>query len=339
MWFSGSDLIHTICCSSSFWLLAKRGLKLAQNLTDTLFAEGLQQLFSIMKSILMLNRNALYEVLFSDECIEDVLGCLEWDPTGQRPKRHRQYIHEIAKFKEVIPLENPELHAKIQQMYKVQYIQDVILPSPSVFEDNILNTLQSFVFFSKMEIVNMLQDDERFLKLLFAQLCTSESVAKRRDAIMFLKEFCQFSQTLQQGAREAFFRMLMSHGILQAIQGALEVDDAKTRAATVDVFTYIVELHPFVVREFSMTQAAKEANDRNLFFVHIIRQAVVNDPDPQASGAMQVCQCLVDVDDRIHTGSPSVNVLLLIRLAGNEHVCEIRAFARKIDLLCTFPYS
>jgi protein phosphatase 4 regulatory subunit 3 len=136
-------------------------------------ADGLQQLFSIMKSILMLNRNALYEVLFSDECIEDVLGCLEWDPTGTRPKRHREYIRDIARFKEVIPLENPELYQKIQQMYKVQYIQDVILPSPSVFEDNILNTLQSFVFFNKLEIVNLIQEDERFLKALFAQLIST----------------------------------------------------------------------------------------------------------------------------------------------------------------------
>ncbi|XP_055331165.1 serine/threonine-protein phosphatase 4 regulatory subunit 3A-like [Paramacrobiotus metropolitanus] len=267
----------------------KKLLELFKKCEDMEYTEGLQQLFSIMKSILMLNRNALYEVLFSDECIEDVLGCLEWDPTGANPRRHRHYIRDIAKFKEVIPLENPELYAKIQQMYRVQYIQDVILPSPTLFDENNLNTLQSFIFFNKMEIVNLLQEDERFLKQLFAQLCSSETpVPKRRDAILFLKEFCQFSQTLQAMQREAFFRLLMNHGILQAIQGALDVDDQKTRSATVDVFTYIVEMHPFVVREFCMTQAAKEANDRNLFFVHIIRQAVVADPDPQASGAMQI---------------------------------------------------
>lgn len=163
----------------------------------------MQQLYIIIKSILMLNRNVLYEVLFSDECIEDVLGCLEWDPMNSRPKNHRQYIHEIAKFKEVIPLENPELHQKIQQMYRVQYIQDVILPSPSVFEDNVLNTLHSFVFFNKMEIVNTLQEDERFLKALFDQLTNPETpLEKRRDQTLFLREFCQFSQSLPQPARE-----------------------------------------------------------------------------------------------------------------------------------------
>ena len=113
-------------------------------------------------------------------------------------------------------------------------------------------------------------------------------VVQRRDAVLFLKEFCQFSHTLQPPARENFFRMLMAHGILQAVQAALDVPDQKMRTAIVDVFTYIVEIHPFVVREFSMSQAMKEADDEKLFFVRIIHQAVVNDPDPQAACAMQV---------------------------------------------------
>lgn len=82
----------------------------------------------------------------------------------------------------------------------------------------------------------------------------------------------------------------MNHGVLNAVQAALDVVDAKTRAAVVDVFTYIVELHPYVVREYSMTQAAKETDDNKLFFVHVLKQAVLNDADPQAAGAMQVNQ-------------------------------------------------
>ncbi|OQV18830.1 Serine/threonine-protein phosphatase 4 regulatory subunit 3 [Hypsibius exemplaris] len=300
------DKLATVIEQESY---IKKLLDLFRQCEDLENTDGLQHLFSIMKSILMLNRNALYEVLFSDECIEEVLGCLEWDPTGTRPKRHREYIRDIARFKEVVPLENADLQQKIQQMYKVQYIQDVILPSPSVFEDNILNTLQSFVFFNKLEIVNMIQDDARFLKALFAQLISTDTpVPQRRDAILFLKEFCQFSHTLQPPAREGFFRMLMAHGILQAVQAALDVPDQKMRSAIVDVFTYIVELHPFVVREFSMSQAAKETDDGKLFFVHIIRQAVVNDPDPQAACAMQILtimRLLLDPENML--SSPNKN--------------------------------
>uniref|UniRef100_A0A0E9TAW5 Serine/threonine-protein phosphatase 4 regulatory subunit 3-like central domain-containing protein n=1 Tax=Anguilla anguilla TaxID=7936 RepID=A0A0E9TAW5_ANGAN len=33
----------------------------------------------------------------------------------------------------------------------------MVLPTPSVFEENMLSTLHSFIFFNKVEIVGMLQ--------------------------------------------------------------------------------------------------------------------------------------------------------------------------------------
>jgi protein phosphatase-4 regulatory subunit 3 len=40
-------------------------------------------------------------------------------------------------------------------------LQDVVLPTPSVFEENMLSTLSSFVFFNKVEIVSLILEDER----------------------------------------------------------------------------------------------------------------------------------------------------------------------------------
>ena len=57
---------------------------------------------------------------------------------------------------QVIPLKSAELVAKIRQTYRVQYIHDVVLPVP-LFEDNLLSTLTSFIYFNKMEIVSLLQ--------------------------------------------------------------------------------------------------------------------------------------------------------------------------------------
>lgn len=61
------------------------------------------------------------------------------------------------RFKEVILITNPELLNKIHQTHRVQYIQDVVLPTPSVFEDNMLSALSSFIFFNKVEIVTLIQ--------------------------------------------------------------------------------------------------------------------------------------------------------------------------------------
>ena len=58
---------------------------------------------------------------------------------------------------QVLPIRNSELLAKIHQTYRVQYIQDIVLPAPNIFEDNVLSTLSSFIFFNKLDIVRQLQ--------------------------------------------------------------------------------------------------------------------------------------------------------------------------------------
>ena len=85
--------------------------------------EGLNHLFEVFKNIFLLNKNALFEVMFAEDTIFDVVGCLEYDPNAKVRKKHRDYLKQMAKFKEVIPITNPELLAKIHQTYRVQYIQ------------------------------------------------------------------------------------------------------------------------------------------------------------------------------------------------------------------------
>lgn len=113
--------------------------------------EGLHHLYDIFKDIFLLNKNALFEVMFAEDTIFDVVGCLEYDPaTAPLRKSHRVYLRQQAKFREAIPIKNAELISKIHQTFRVQYIQDVVLPTPSVFEDNMLSTLSSFIFFNKV---------------------------------------------------------------------------------------------------------------------------------------------------------------------------------------------
>lgn len=261
--------------------------------------KGLHHLYGIFKNIFLLNKNALFEVMFADDTIFDVVGALEYDPTSSQPKRHREYLRGIAKFKEVIPISNPELLGKIHQTYRVQYIQDVVLPTPSVFEENMLSTLSSFIFFNKMEIVTMIQEDEKLLGELFAQL-TDEATddAKRRDLVLFLKEFCTFSQTLQQAPREAFFKTLSSLGILQALEITLGMDDQVIKAASIDILSYIVEFSPSMVRDFMLNQL--NAQDDDQLLMNVIIEQMMCDQDPELGGAVQmmgIIRLLIDPEN------------------------------------------
>uniref|UniRef100_A0A8C5GY74 Serine/threonine-protein phosphatase 4 regulatory subunit 3 n=1 Tax=Gouania willdenowi TaxID=441366 RepID=A0A8C5GY74_GOUWI len=247
--------------------------------------EGLHHLYEIIRGVLFLNKAALFEVMFSDDSIMDVVGCLEYDPAMVQPKRHREFLTKTAKFKEVIPITDSELRQKIHQTYRVQYIQDIILPTPSVFEDNFLSTLTSFIFFNKVEIVSMLQDDEKFLTEVFAQL-TDEATedSKRRELVNFVKEFCAFSQTLQPQNRDAFFKTLANLGILPALE--IGMDDLQVRAAATDIFSYLVEFSPSMVREFVMQEP--QQTDDDVLLINVVIKQMICDSDPELGGAVQL---------------------------------------------------
>ncbi|XP_028278788.1 serine/threonine-protein phosphatase 4 regulatory subunit 3B isoform X1 [Parambassis ranga] len=249
--------------------------------------EGLHHLYEIVRGVLFLNKAALFEVMFSDDCIMDVVGCLEYDPALVQPKRHREFLTKTAKFKEVIPITDSELRQKIHQTYRVQYIQDIILPTPSLFEDNFLSTLNSFIFFNKVEIVSMLQEDEKFLTEVFAQL-TDEATedSKRRELVNFVKEFCAFSQTLQPQNRDAFFKTLANLGILPALEIVMGMDDLQVRAAATDIFSYLVEFSPSMVREFVMQEP--QQTDDDVLLINVVIKQMICDSDPELGGAVQL---------------------------------------------------
>ncbi|XP_078263083.1 serine/threonine-protein phosphatase 4 regulatory subunit 3 isoform X4 [Rhinoraja longicauda] len=283
----------------------KKLLELFHVCEDLENVEGLHHLYEIIKGIFLLNRTALFEVMFSEECIMDVIGCLEYDPTLSLPRKHREFLTKTAKFKEVIPISDPELKQKIHQTYRVQYIQDMVLPTPSVFEENMLSTLHSFIFFNKVEIVGMLQEDEKFLTELFAQL-TDDSTDddKRQELVNFLKEFCAFSQTLQPQNRDSFFKTLSNMGILPALEVILGMDDVQVRSAATDIFSYLVEYNPSMVREFVMQEA--QQNDDDILLINLIIEHMICDPDPELGGAVQLMgllRTLVDPENMLATAN------------------------------------
>nr|XP_034966831.1 serine/threonine-protein phosphatase 4 regulatory subunit 3B isoform X1 [Zootoca vivipara] len=276
--------------------------QLCENLENT---EGLHHLYEIIRGILFLNKATLFEVMFSDECIMDVVGCLEYDPALAQPKRHREFLTKTAKFKEVIPITDSELRQKIHQTYRVQYIQDIILPTPSVFEENFLSTLTSFIFFNKVEIVSMLQEDEKFLSEVFAQL-TDEATDddKRRELVNFFKEFCAFSQTLQPQNRDTFFKTLAKLGILPALEIVMGMDDLQVRSAATDIFSYLVEFSPSMVREFVMQEA--QQSDDDILLINVVIEQMICDTDPELGGAVQLMgllRTLIDPENMLATAN------------------------------------
>ncbi|CAI9730193.1 serine/threonine-protein phosphatase 4 regulatory subunit 3A-like isoform X2 [Octopus vulgaris] len=296
--------------------------------------DGLHHLYDIFKSIFLLNKNALFEIMFADDIIFDVVGILEYDSSLSQPARHREYLQNTSRFKEVIPITNTELRNKIHQTYRVQYIQDVILPTPSVFEENILSTLSSFIFFNKVEIVTMIQEDEKFLNSLFTQLTDDETDdEKRRELVLFLKEFCTFSQTLQPQNRDSFFKTLSNLGILSAIEIILGLDDEQMKTAAIDIFSYIVEFSPSMVREFILLEG--QSQDDEDLLINLVIEQMINDTDPELGGAMQlmaIIRLLIDPENMLATANKTEKTeFLSFFYKHSMHVLTAPLFANTTD--------
>ncbi|NWR51613.1 P4R3B phosphatase, partial [Regulus satrapa] len=257
--------------------------------------EGLHLLFHIVRGILHLDKALLFEVMFSDECILGVVGCLEYDPCLAQPGRHREFLTKAAKLQEVVLIRNPELGQKILQTSRAQYIQAIIMPNPSDFEEGFLSTLNSFINSSKEEILHGLQKDQTFLPEVFAQLTNEASAGETRCELMkFFKEFCAFSFTLPE-KRDEFLQTLAKLGFFRSLEILMGMDDWQVRSAATDILSYLVEFSPAMVQEFVMQEARQSENDSQLI-IEVIKQIVCS-PNPEFGGDNQLIEILCALID------------------------------------------
>jgi hypothetical protein len=73
-----------------------------------------------------------------------------------------------AKFKQVVPFTHPDLVARIQQNYRLQYIKDAALLRH--LDESSVAMITHAVFFNNMTLVNQLSTDDDFLRDLFSAM-------------------------------------------------------------------------------------------------------------------------------------------------------------------------
>jgi hypothetical protein len=69
--------------------------------------------YNIMKSVIMLNETSLLEELLREELVMDCVGALEYDPDCQEPQKHREFLRDRVVFKEVVPIKDAQVLAKV----------------------------------------------------------------------------------------------------------------------------------------------------------------------------------------------------------------------------------
>jgi len=305
-------------------------------------AESLHTLFNIFKSLLLYNDTNLYDVLFSDELIIQLIGVLEYDPevnvvipnststTMRNRIPHREYLTKHVVYKEVVPFKNTELVSKIHQTYKIQYIKDVILPR--YLDDPTFATLNSILFFNNVEIVSIIQNDEAFLSELFQRLEAEilEEKAKKenkdkeqksstvKDLISFIQELCNLAKNLQAQSRLAFYQTLTRYGLCDILDATLSYHDVSIRLTSITIIESMLAFDITSLRRFLLSQKPEYS-----LFNQIIQRFLYDEDMGIRVQLFDILRSLIDSSDgmsasnALHTQS-ALTSASSSSLSGNE---------------------
>ncbi|XVE65534.1 hypothetical protein DITRI_Ditri08aG0007400 [Diplodiscus trichospermus] len=219
--------------------------------------DGLHMIFKLIKGIILLNSPQIFEKIFGDELVMDIVGSLEYDPDVPQVQHYRKFLQEHVVYKEAIPIKNPMVLSKIHQTYRVSYLKDVVLAR--VVDEATVSSLSSIVHSNNAIVISLLKDDSTFIQELFARLRSpTASAESKKNLVYFLHEFCSLSKSLQMVQQLRLFRDLMNEGIFDIITDALQSQDKKLVLTGTDILILFLNqdpnlLHSYVVRQEGIT--------------------------------------------------------------------------------------
>uniref|UniRef100_A0A2P2MU35 Serine/threonine-protein phosphatase 4 regulatory subunit 3-B-like isoform X8 n=1 Tax=Rhizophora mucronata TaxID=61149 RepID=A0A2P2MU35_RHIMU len=215
--------------------------------------DGLHMIFKIVRGIILFNSTQIFEKIFGDELVMEIIGALEYDPEAPHIQHHRNFLKERVVFKEVIPIKDPLVLSKIHQTYRVGYLKDVVLAR--LLDEATVANLNSIIHANNAFVVSLLKDDSTFIQELFVRLKSSSTSAEsKKNLVYFLHEFCCLSKNLQMVEQHRLFRDLMNGGIFEIIAEALQNQDKKLVLTGTDILILFMNQDPNLLRSYIVWQ-------------------------------------------------------------------------------------
>lgn len=235
-WLARSDFIRKL-------------VSVFQDAEDLENLDALHCLCSTMQTIVMMNDSMIIETILQDDIFFDVVGMFEYDPEFPQLKAcYRDYLKNTARYKQVVPIEDPKVVIKIHQAYRLQYLKDVILAR--ILDDAMFSVLNSWIFFHQVDIVNYCTSNPAFLPRLFA-ICAPDSDANqelKHEAVFLLQHLCSIGKQIQLPARITLCKTLAEKGLLPVVEYALFEKAPKVQNAAAEMLMVLVEYDPNSVR-------------------------------------------------------------------------------------------
>ncbi|KAJ1989298.1 Platinum sensitivity protein [Dimargaris cristalligena] len=245
-----------------------------------------------------------------NDIIIPVVGMFEYDPDFPSPKvNHRAHLSDPARFKEVIPLEDPVVKKKIHFSFRLQYLKDAVLVGLS--DEGICQGLNTKIFYYNMEIVVSIENNHEFLgRLVEIVKSPDEPESKKHDVVLFIQQLCFLTKSFQPGIKSNVYRALSQNGLFDVLEYAMTSDSDHIRLVACELITTILEFDRLLVRSYILAQA-KQGN-RPL--VKILAETFTSD---KSSGVQMQCfEILRVLLDVLVSGVPDAMQSALIEGVG-----------------------
>ncbi|KAL9050579.1 MAG: hypothetical protein Q9162_006537 [Coniocarpon cinnabarinum] len=217
----------------------------------------LHRICNIMKMLILFNDTQIIEYVVRDEVVLGVVSALEYDADFPFYKaNHRQYLADESKFKEVVPIEDPDIKRKIHFTYRLQYLKDVVLAR--ILDDPTFSVLNSLIFFHQVDIVQHIQGNAAYISKIFGLINDPKSEPQdRKDAVLLIQQSCAIAKNLQAHSRASLYENLINGGLFQTITFAVQHKDAAVRVAGTDILVALID-HSANLTRHHVINATKE---------------------------------------------------------------------------------
>ncbi|KAI9019970.1 component of IIS longevity pathway SMK-1-domain-containing protein [Phycomyces nitens] len=267
--------------------------------------DDLHTMFTIMKTIILLNDATIIDYIIRDEIVLGVMGMLEYDPeTPTMKAKHREFLAKHSKVEQVVTIKDEATMSKIHQTFRLQYLKDVILESS--MDESMASALRSAVFYNHVDILTYVQNNNELLTELFGILKDEEaSDKKKRDAVLYVQSLCSITKPFQASSRASLYRSLAPYGLFDIFDIALTDEDISMRTAGLDMLASIVELNACLVRGYMIKQSKDETTKKNLLEI-IVKEFTADKDHILKCQYAEVIRTLLD-----SSGGPSFGTALV----------------------------
>ncbi|KAJ2683788.1 Platinum sensitivity protein, partial [Coemansia spiralis] len=241
----------------------ERLCKVHETCEDLEATEELGTIYRIARDIILLNDSSILEYISRDENIIGMVGMLEYDPhRSVEPGTHRSFLRDSTRFRQVVPIRDADILAKIHQTFRLQYLKDAVLPS--IADEGTLPVINTLICFNQVQISNYVHSNRAFADELVGIIRGDSEPEKKRDVVMLLRQLCSMSRGLPPAYRAGLYHALGRPSLIPVLEYALQARESSLQAAGLEILMAILEQDRALVRSHVLEQRREQHSGASL---------------------------------------------------------------------------